>query len=358
LLTAKDTARSALLLAIVLAAFTRVALADCGSRADWLNEPTPLREQFTLTSGFLQIEPRSARVVPAGCTEIDTRFAAANTFAQSTNLTHWINLGAYPNESPRDRIRDAATGPVFFTHGETHRLALTIRRGISEKTDVEATIAATHVGGGSGDGVIEFAHRTFHLGRTIRGAFPRNQQLTYLRTNTSETWLDASGYSSGTAILGVTRAFWSSPRSSCSARGLVKIPIVHSPFASKSADFGAELLAMQSIGSSTFHGSLALLRLGPNTDLGTQSRTVMSWTVGADRALTGRTTATLQVISVRSSLSTLGFSEFNRPGYQVGIGIRRLIGDASLLHVTLIENLETFENSTDAGLQIGLSHRF
>ncbi len=324
----------------------------------WLREPIPVRDQFTLTSSYLGISPRAADVLPSGCSQVEVLLGAANTFAKSQSISHWLRKGSHVDDPPVDRVRLAGTGPVFFSDGELHSLVVSYRRGVGAATDVETKLTLNQLsGGGFGDRIIEGFHHLFGLGNDVRDLFPPNLQLTYIRTGTGEMQYAASSYTYSSLVVSGTRELARTDHQAFAVRGLVKLPLQTSGFASRSADEGIELIWRRRFRNGTLHASVAAIHDGPAAGLGTRGKTNVTWAAEWVESLTKRLAVSAQLIETKSALSTLRMTELRRPSYQFSAGLRRQISARTLLLFNVIEHVEAFENGADVGLQLGLSWR-
>ncbi len=352
--------RPALIASSIVCLVSVGAFADVCPTDDWLREPMPVRDQFTLTSSLLAITPRTADVLQPGCSQVDVTIGAVNTFAKSQEISYALRHGASLAGTPLDRVRNAVPPPteVFFSDGELHSLQLTYRRGVGAATDVEARLAVDHLSARSFcDSFIQHFHGAFGLGNDVRDLFPSNLQLTYIRTAKKELIYSDGSYLYSSLILSAAREIVRTEHQTLTARGLVKVPVTTSGFASRSPDEGLELMWQRRFRHGTFQGSAAAIHYGAASALGTASKTAMTWTAGWIQPLTRRMSLSAEIIESKSSLSTLRITELRRPSWQFNGGIRRQMTPRTQLMFGFIEHIAYFENCADFGLQLGFSWR-
>jgi Protein of unknown function (DUF3187) len=352
--------KPAISLLLVLALPVGRAVAGCPpSTSDALRDPAPIREYFSLSSTFLGLDLRSARLLAAGCSEVDLRFTTANTFALSQSLGD--SGSSIPPPRPGQSIPDwalHATGsPLFLVDDELHRIDLAWRHGLSQRTELGATIDAAEVGGGSMDGVVDEVHRFLKQEGSRRQQVPRNRQLILIRTPSEETTLDASRYESSDLVLSATRALTWSPRAQTSLRAIVKLPLVASPLGT-SVDAAGEVLATRAFDRLTIHGSASIVRFGENQKLGTKGRTVGGMGASAVAAIGRKTALSVEFLGTKSPFASLGFHEFSAAILYAGATLHYAAGSNTVLHVSMVENLLHFRDSADISLQFGVTRRF
>ncbi|HYM59907.1 MAG TPA: DUF3187 family protein [Thermoanaerobaculia bacterium] len=350
--------------AVILVLLAGAACAQEISPAEALREPLPVRDQFLLGNGFLSLEPTSARVLPDGAWLADIHFANANTFARSEFVSHDLANNGGGRAGINRLLQGGPNQPasIFLVDGEVHRLTMSLRRGIGDRLEVGISIPITSNGGGWMDKLIEDFHKGFGLGNAERQFLPRNSEIVYVRTPKS-TYLrqGTNGYELGdvalTAKYGLAR--FDARRLALAVEGVVTVPTGHASTlnGSGSVDAAINFIATKSFSRTSIHESLGIIRLGADKPLGTSSETVLTDTLGVTQLVKRATSLALQITFSQTPFRQLGFPEWKRHSSMLSAGVQHRFG-ASVVHLALIENLFTFNNAADFGMQCGIARRF
>ena len=332
--------------------------------ADAILGPLPVRDQYLLSNGFLFFEPESAHVLDDGSWLVDIHSADANTFAKSRWISH--NL-----EGDTDRRTGAQTlsvirmdegTTIFLVDGEIHRTTFTAHRGFGKNLELAISVPFATIGGGSSDAFIEHFHAVLRLGDNQRVAVEKNHETVFLRTD-DKTYLREHPGGSHIGDVALSAKYelpaLEDPNLSLSAQAALELPTgdAQTLDGSGSIDGGVQLLATRDFGNSRVHASAGLLFLGRNAPLGLASQIVITDSIGISHLVTGRTSATVQITVSQSPFRGVGAPELARRSYQLTAGVQHAFPNLTA-YAGIVENLVTYQNSADAGLVLGLSHRF
>jgi hypothetical protein len=354
-----------LYLAVVLL-LAGAAYAQDPETHDALLDPLPIRDQFLLGNGFYSFEPEGAHVLETGEWRADVHQAEANTFSKSDWIS--VSLAADPS-APRERPIDLLTNPryqlrdpVFLAVGVTHRLTVGLHRGMGDHVELGIDIPVTAIGGGWSDGIIEAVHNGLGIGNADRNALAQNIETVYVHAPGVLYIRDRSaGYAIGDiALTGkyeISRL--EDEKLSVAVAGSVELPTgkVATLGGSGSIDAGARLIASRELAGGRLTGSFGVLRLGADTSLGLRPQLLITDTVGYSHRVTDLTAIVGQITISETPFRQYNTPELNRRSYQLSIGAQHAMR-GFIVHGALIENVVTFENSADAGLQWGISRRF
>ena len=353
------------LAALLIVALALSAAAQERDPADALLGPLPVRDQYLLNNGFFFFEPESARVLDDDSWIVDLHTADSNTFAKSRWISH--NL-----EGDTDRRSGAQTlsiirmdegTTIFLVDGEIHRTTLTAHRGFGKNLELAIAVPFATIGGGSSDAFIESFHASLHLGDNQRVAMQRNHETVFLRTD-QKTYLREHSSGSRLGDIAFSAKYelpaLEDPNLSLSAQAAVELPTgdAQTLDGSGSIDGGVQLLATRDYGRSRVHASAGLLFLGGNAPLGIGRQIVITDSIGISHLLTGRTSASVQVTVSQSPFRKIGAPELSRRSYQMTAGVQHAFAEGLTAYVGVVENLITYQNSADAGLVLGIAHRF
>ncbi|HXH40271.1 MAG TPA: DUF3187 family protein [Thermoanaerobaculia bacterium] len=332
---------------------------------DALLGPLPVRDLYLLNNGFFFFEPESARVLDENSWTVDLHTTDSNTFAKSRWISH--NL-----EGDTERRTGAQTLAInrmdkgvtnFLVDGETYRTTLTAHRGFGNHLEVAVEVPFTTIGGGYSDAFIEHFHALLHLGDDQRVAMEKNQETVFIRTD-DHTYLRerSSGSHLGDVALSAKYEMTAleDPNLSLSAQAAIELPTgsAQTLDGSGSIDGGLQLLATRDYGRSRVNASAGILFLGRNAPLGLAPQFVITDSIGISSLIALRTSATLQVTVSQSPFRKLGAPELARRSYQMTAGLQHAFGQSLTLYGGIVENLITYQNSADAGLVMGVTHRF
>jgi hypothetical protein len=352
---------------LVVALFvTGAASAQETETHDALLDPLPVRDQFLLGNGFYSFEPEGAHVLEIGEWRMDVHHADANTFSKS----NWISL-SLASEAPTTRARaiDTLTDPryqlrdsVFLVDGETHRVTFGLHRGLGGHAEIGVDIPVTTIGGGWSDALVESVHHAMRIGNAGRNALSQNTETVYVRAPGVLYVRDRSvGYALGDVALTAKYELsrMEDDKLSVAVAGSVELPTGRTATldGSGSVDAGARLIVGRNLGGGRLNASFGVLRLGANTTLGLRSQVLITNTLGYSRAITDVTAFVTQITISETPFRQYNMPELSRRSYQLSIGAQHAM-HGIILHAVFIENVITFENSADAGLQWGISRRF
>jgi hypothetical protein len=348
--------------AVAAALFAALA---AGARAQSeLLDPLPVRDQFLLNNGFFFFEPAGARVLEDGTWSVTLSSADANTFAKSAWVSHELEYRT-ERRSAAEQLQDprfAADGPWFFVDGETHRQTFAVRRGIGDHFEIGLSIPLTSIGGGSSDGLIETIHHDLGVGNAERETVLRNVEtieihdgsLSFVRRRTTHPELGDVAISGKYELRGIEDSGYA-----FALEGAIELPTGRAATlaGSGSLDAGLQLLATRTFARTSLYGSMGMLFLGPDATLGTRRQAIVTNTIAVAQLVASRTSAVLQVTVSETPFRQLRIPEFLRRSFQMTAGVRHQFRGVTM-HVGLIENLLTYDNSADAGIEWGMSRRF
>lgn len=354
-----------LYLAVVLL-FAGAAFAQDAETHDALLDPLPIRDQFLLGNGFYSFEPEGAHVLETGEWRAEIHHADANTFSKS----NWISLSlSAAQPATRERAIDLLTNPrfqlrdsVFLVDGETHRVTIGLHRGMGEHLELGIDIPVTTIGGGWSDAIVEAVHHDLRIGNAERNDLAQNIETVYVRAPGVLYVRDRSaGYAIGDVAL--TGKYELSrledDKLSVAVTGSVELPTGQAATldGSGSVDAGARLIASRELAGGRLAASFGVLRLGASSTLGLRSQLLITDTVGYSHGVTNATALVGQITISETPFRQYNLPELNRRSYQLSVGAQHAM-HGFIVHGAFIENVLTFENSADAGLQWGISRRF
>jgi hypothetical protein len=333
---------------------------------DALLDPLPIRDQFLLGNGFYSFEPEGARVLEIGEWRVDVHHADANTFSKSAWISHSFSSEAPLSRSsaintldnPRYQLRDS----VFFIDGETHRVTLGLRRGLGAHAEFGIDIPMGTIGGGWSDSTIEAVHKSLRIGNDGRDAINQNTETVFVRTS-GTTYLRnrAAGYELGDVALSAKYELspFEDPKLAVAVTGSIELPTGNADTldGSGSIDAGARLIVTRDTRRGRWNASFGVLRLGRNEPLGLKPQVLITDTVGYSHRVTDATAMITQLTISETPFRQYKMPELSRRSYMLSVGAQRALRGYTL-HIAFIENLVTYENSADAGLQWGISKRF
>jgi hypothetical protein len=342
------------------------ALAQETELRDAILDPMPVRDQFLLSNGLLSFEPEGARVLEIGEWEFDLHHADANTFSKSNWISHSLSTevrnqreqGITLLNDPRYELRDS----VFLIDGETHRVTFGLRRGLGAHVEIGVEVPVQTVGGGWSDAAIEGVHNTLRIGNAERDAFARNVETVYVRTPGVTYLRDrTAGYELGDVAISAKYelARLEDQKFAAALSGTIELPTGNAATldGSGSLDAGARLIVSHDLGGGRLNASFGVIHLGRNAPLGLRPQTLITDTIGYGHRLTDRTAVVTQLTVSETPFRQYNFPELSRRAYQLSVGAQHATRHYTF-HVAFIENVITFENSADAGLQWGISRRF
>jgi hypothetical protein len=349
----------------VIAVLALPASGQESEQADALLGPLPVRDLYLLNNGFFFFSPEVARVLDENAWVVDLHTTDSNTFAKSRWISHNIEFDTVRRTGAQtlavNRMDPGVTN--FLVDGETYRTTLTVHRGFGNNLEVAVSVPFTTIGGGYSDAFIEHFHAMLHLGNDQRVAMQKNQETVFLRTD-NFTYLreGPSGSHFGDVALSAKYELpaLEDPNLSLSAQAAVQLPIASAQNleGAGSVDGGLQLLATRDFGRSRVNASAGFLVLGHNAPLGLASQLVITDSIGISSLVALHTSATVQLTISQSPFRKLGAPELARRSYQMTAGVQHAFNEGLTVYGGIVENLITYQNSADAGLVMGVTHRF
>ncbi len=342
------------------------AAASFAGGAAW--GPLVTGNDFLLASGFLAAHPGTPTALPAGAWEVELGYGVANSFAKSKALD-----GLFPDKTRRALTPadlDAAAGgrdSLYYIDGEVSRTTVTVRHGLGNGIEIEATLPVLDIGGGYTDGLIEGFHSTFGLGQDGRLSVPRDGYTIYLRSDGKRVVsTDPRGVGAGDVVLGAKSELpppaWLAGIGfgRLAVQGLVKLPTGNRDdfYGSGSADVGLQLLSSRPVGRARLDVTLSALVLGADDHIGTSSQTVAAVSVAYERPLFARSSFLAQFDLSQSPLRTVRKSALTPTTYLISLGYGHALPGRLSLIAAFTENLLNYDNSADIAFHLGLRRRF
>ena len=334
-------------------------------QADALLGPLPVRDLYLLNNGFFFFEPESAHVLDDNFWIVDIHSADANNFAKSRWISHNLEGDTVRRTGAQtlavNRMDPGVTN--FLVDGESVRTTFNVHRGFGNNLELAIAVPFTMIGGGYSDAFIEHFHAFLHLDNNQRVAMEKNQETVFLRTD-NHTYLREHSSGSHLGDIAFSAKYeipaLEDPHLSLSAQAAVELPTGNAQTldGSGSLDGGLQLLATRDYGRSRVNLSAGFLFLGHNAPLGLRSQFVITDSVGISTLVAAHTSATVQVTVSQSPFRKLGDPELSRRSYQLTAGVQHAFGQTLTLYGGIVENLITYQNSADAGLVMGITHRF
>jgi len=333
--------------------------------ADALLGPLPVRDLYLLNNGFFFFTPEGAHVLDDNSWVVDLHTTDANTFAKSRWISHNIEFDTVRRTGAQtlavNRMDPGVTN--FLVDGETFRTTLSAHRGLGNNLEVAIEVPFTTIGGGYSDAFIEHFHALLRLGDDQRVAMQKNQETVFVRTD-NFTYLreHSSGSHLGDVALSAKYELpaLEDPNLSLSLQAAMELPTgnAQSLDGSGSLDGGVQLLATRDFGRSRVNASAGLLYLGRNAPLGLTPQFVVTDSIGFSSLVAAHTSATVQVTISQSPFRKIGAPELARRSYQMTAGVQHAFNPGLTVYGGIVENLITYQNSADAGLVMGVTHRF
>jgi hypothetical protein len=331
-------------IALAGAASPPTALAGDGRGPEARRGPSEIRDGHLLAQPRLTLPATSPHTVPAGSWALDVSFLWSSSFAWTQDV---------PGEHPADRS--------FLIDGETHTLAVTLRRGLSTQVDVGVRLPLQHRGGGVLDAFIDAWHRTFRLADGARPAFRRDAFRIEGRTTDGRpfSWNTDPGVGLGSIQADLRWRWLDRGRSNASAAlvGRVSLPTGTSPYDADGLGAGAQLVLGAPLGRTTdlyAGGGLSLQDPGPVRGLEyvpvrTQGFAAFEWRPWGRVSLVAETDVASRLVRNIDSY----------PGvhWLVNLGGRIDVGHKLRLDIGLTENLIDQQSTTDFGLFLAVGWR-
>ncbi len=179
----------------------------------------------------LDLPPALATLLAPGQTELRARFDWGSDFG-------WQQSAQGEHPARRDYLVD----------GEPRTLDLELRRGISERLELDVRVPVLSRGAGSLDGLIDWYHRWSHLPDTGRPSFDRDRYRIEANVGGRRIAWPEHGTGLGNVELG-TRLRLGRGRSNAALLTRVALPTASGAFAGHGLGLGAQLLVGRRLGS-------------------------------------------------------------------------------------------------------------
>jgi len=224
--------------------------------------------------------------------------------------------------------RDADGGESILFDGETRRLGLSYRRGLSERLELAVEIPWVSHESGSLDGFIDHWHSIFGLPDGIRDERPKDQLVLTYGDNGQQFSMTSNTQGPGDVRLLGGWLLAQSAHSSSALRFSVKLPTGDSDrlLGSGSTDVslgiagdGRQVMGIEKL--SGFYRTSATWVGTPDFDTGRTRRVVGQLSAGVGYDLTTRATLALQ-LSLRSPVYDSGISPLGDVAASLTMGVR------------------------------------
>lgn len=343
--------------------------------ADWMPSryladtgPLRVRDQFALGLGFLAFDPVSAELLTPGQWQVDFILTLANDFVHAKPVED--RLSARPGRRPvtLEELRAIEAEPtsdgIFYLDGEHTRTAFAIRRGLTDRVQLEINLPILLFQGGFLDRAIESFHDAFSLGQAGRLGVDRSDFTSYVRSDDLEVYSSNDpGFQLGDVVIGakidldVGAGEDDDPRWESAVEVLVKAPTGDRSTltSSGSVDLGVQFLITRYFARGCLHGAVGALALGEFKALGIDDQLVLSGVLAFERAIGDHMATLLQLTMSQSPFQDLGIRELDAATFQLTWGIKKVIGKRDVLFLGITENLGSFNNTPDIGLHFGMT---
>ncbi len=314
--------------------------------------------------GFLRLDMRPAHAfsLPREGWMAEVEVGYQNTWALSPNVEDYLH--ALPGRRPLDAgllagLR-ALPGEKYLVDLELGLVDLAVHRRLGEHWSAFAIASAAAYGGGFLDGAIEAFHRGAGLGNFSRPALARNAFNVVFDLKQVHFAQLGPGRNGGLLDPTVGLRYVTHARPSpwnLVIEGAVKLPVGgrRDYLSNGHADTGLQATLQRTAGRHAAYASLSVVRTrGDILGQGSESRTVPTAILGWEYALDGRSSLVAQLNASRSPLThaDTDLDPLLRNKYQLSAGWRRRLGEG-VLTLAVTENVATFNNTPDLGLQVG-----
>lgn len=317
--------------------------------------------------GFLRLDMRPAHAVaaPPGTWGVEVELGYQNTWVLSPNVEEHLR-----GFSGRRSLTDADVqairnlpGEAYLVDLEIALLELVLHYKLDARWGAYLIQGAASYGGGFLDSMVENFHAQAGLGDYARPALTRNQFNTILDLKSVQlVRLDAPPPSGMLDPVFGLRYALASPHSPWSVvlEGAAKAPLSGArPFLSTGRwDVGLQATLQRFAGPHAFYGSLAAVYTdGSETVPAYRKQTVPTAILGYEY----RWSDTLSLIGqVYGSDSVFDRGDTDlagllKPKLQLSLGARYRVG-AAVLSFAVTENIGSFDNTPDIGLQLGWAY--
>jgi hypothetical protein len=322
-----------------------------------------LRMRDLTPFGFLRLDMRPAHAVsaPPKSWGVEVELGYQNTWAMSPNVQQYLtSLPGRRKLGPADiqAIRNLP-GEAYLVDMELGLIDITLHYKLTEHWGVYGVFSAVHYGGGFLDGTIESFHKTFGLGDFARPKVERNDINVILdlkRNQLVQPDLPENGVLDPTFGLRYTLNPNDTPWNLV-LEGAVKIPYdgQRAFLSTGYPDVGLQATLQKFWQRHAAYLSMSGVHTKGSDITPSYSRQfIPTLVVGYEYQWTSRTNVVVQGYASRSVFTTADtdLADLLKTKYQISVGMRYRVGE-SLLTFAVTENLGTFNNTPDIGLQLG-----
>jgi uncharacterized protein DUF3187 len=339
-----------------------------------LDAPLPVRGQFPLMLGFLDITPGSAFTPAPGTLTFAAGLAYESTHAASDDILGIYAMddfatlgGRVTREILAETAADSSSGWAYFVDGETGRLTLDLDWGISRRVELRAGVPLLYHSGGFMDGGIDAYHETFGLSDGGRSDFARNQYVVGLSQDGTTVFIDGApgGLGLGDMLLETRVALAPAAAAgfALAATASIELPTGDPDRGdgNGSLDAAAGLAASWRLRRWSLHAGSQYAWLGswdPAPDLAPRNR-LAGYFSGA--LLLGERNALVSgLVAGTGPFERRGGGSLGDTAMEISIGMRHATVSAGVFEAALLENLLPDHNVPDVGFYVGWSraHRF
>ncbi len=361
--TMRNMKRSILITAILLLAASPVLMAQ---QSLGLVE---VRNQFPFAQLFLGLTPDGANTLSQGKFQLSLSASWSNTFIMS--FRNWIDAnwpqGRHPLTLADFRRMESAypNTDLYFYDGETLRWNIRLHYGLTDTMELTLDTSIHNRGGGFGDGAIESFHNFFNMDNADRQRFPQDHFEVFLKMGNHEFFQDGAP---GHTVMGDTSLSLKirapQPWHGWTVAGAleVKAPTGNSHLFGGSGNWDEQVAgyASRKLGPGWLHLNAAYTFLG-DIDAMPGFETADLWTIVAGYELWTphhKVNWVLQTEIASSPFADATDTDLGDPSYLVLIGARIPAGSRGYLTFAAMENVFTFDNSTDIALHAGYTLTF
>ncbi len=355
---------------LAVLAFLAVLISLAASaRAAELDDPFPLRNQLPFNLVFLDQTPRSARILPRRATRLAIDFAYESTFVTTEGLVSAFrqdDFTLYDGRVTAPILRAAAGsspgGTAFILDGETLRSLVDFGIGLGGRFEIDAEIPLLLHTSGFLDPFIDDYHDRLGLPDGGRTAFARDRYIAGYVGDGEEIFIDRppGGVRPGDLVLTGRAALLKSgdQRPDIAAGLSLKLPTgsARRLDGSGSVDAGVSFQISRRFERSTLHGGYAVARIGdwalaPRLPLHSSRSLFVAYSFAA----TARSHLVVQILRSSGPFSFRPGSDLGRVAQEITAGFRHRMHGGLQLEWAVIENLDRYLNTPDAGVFLGLS---
>lgn len=326
--------------------------------------PIRIRNQFPLSLHFLSFPGEDAQPVGRGRTLFALDITTANTFVQSDDLLR-NGDSARSSLTSEEFERLLAAQPQrqqFLFDGEVTRASFLIRRGISDRAELQIEIPYIHLGGGFLDGAIEGFHESFGLDNAARSGYARDKLQIALYLDPEQRLFKSFKETSGLGDSVVSMKFLllreTGRLPAAALRIAVKPPTggSRSLLSSGHVDYGANLALAKHYPRQAFYLNLGYVISGgwwalPNLELA-DVRTIL---FAYEHALGPRRSLIVQDLIHSSFFAQATKSGLAEISHEVTVGIKTTTRTNIDWTIAITENYATYTSSPDVGVHVGFA---